>query len=266
MDFDVPDSIKHVAMHASEWHFDRGYVVSEDDEDPSLPQAPTYTARREHKLCIVEAVDAIDSDRMERWVLYGKGSDIETRVSICIDDSHPGRAAIGDYCVENGLGLIVVSDGVARELHQARDLTANLAVPSVRHEPDHVKAALGEAVEKYERGDWHSGFSDAVREFESLAKRRLGQLVRQGVTFSPIPGRNRAPSETEAENAMLGEMEQLFAMVDPQTAESVELLRVVKYVRAHRNSVMHDPASPEVRAKAIKLLYALIRGVRTIPV
>jgi hypothetical protein len=258
----VPDGLKQVAAGCAAWLDARGYTVSDADNDLSFPLAPSMSARRGSALSIVEVVEAIDGERLDEWMLYGKASGGEFRLVLCVDMDCPTRDEIVVYATTKGLGVYVVEDGMARELVEPRNLSATVLVPDLAGEEQWVREALGQAVEEYERSNWQDGLRNATRGFEELCRRRLGQLVAQGVHFAPVPERKTPPKQRQIDRANLGAIRIFFSMIDPSTGESSTIIRVIDEIRDPRNDISHKNDTPEHRAHAVRLLYVILRGAR----
>jgi hypothetical protein len=258
----VPDELRHLARSCATWLEARGYTVDDADEDLSFPLAPSLSARRGSAVSIIEVVEELDEPRLSEWMLYGKSSGTELRVTICIDASCAKRDQIVVFATAKGLGVYVVEDGATRELVEPRDLSAITLVPDLRNEEQWVRAALGPAIEEYERANWQDGLRNATRGFEDLCRERLRQLVAQGVRFAPVPERKRPPALDQIDRASLGQLRIFFSMIDPSTAESSTIVRVIDEIRDPRNDIAHQNDTPEHRTHAVKLLYVILRGAR----
>jgi hypothetical protein len=51
-------------------------------------------------------------------------------------------------------------------------------------------------------------------------------------------------------------------MIDPSTAESSTIVRVIDEIIDPRNDISHKNDTPEHRTHAVKLLYVILRGAR----
>lgn len=258
----VPDALKHVASSCAAYLEARGYDVTDTDDDLSYPLAPSMSARRGSMLSILEVVGELDEARLTEWILYGKGHGSEIKVTVCLDASCPTINDLIVFATSKGLGVYVVEDGATRELLEARNLSAPIAVPSLTNEEQWIRTALGGAVEEYERTNWQDGLRSATRGFEELCRKRLHQLLAQGVRFSPVPGRTRPPRADQVDRAPLGTLRTFFSMIDPSTAESSTIVRVIDEIRDPRNDLSHTNDTPEHRAQAVRLLYVILRGSR----
>ena len=118
------------------------------------------------------------------------------------------------------------------------------------------------AIEEYERGEWQDGLRSATRGLEELSRRRLAQLLSQGTRFAPVTGRKTPPKLAGIERAALGRIGIFFSMVEPATAESSTLVRVIDVIRDPRNDLSHKNDTPKHRTSAVKLLYVILRGAR----
>jgi hypothetical protein len=51
-------------------------------------------------------------------------------------------------------------------------------------------------------------------------------------------------------------------MIDPSTAESSTIVRVINVIIDPRNDISHKNDTPEHRNHAVKLFYVILRGAR----
>jgi len=258
----VPDELKQAAASCAAWLTARGWTVNDADDDLSFPLLPSMTARRDSALQVVEVIDEIDDRRVSEWTLYGKSAGGEVKVSLCIRASCASHDEIVVLATRSGFGLYVVDDGAAVEMVEARDLSATTTVPDLTNEDQWVREALGQAVEEYGRTNWQEGLRRATTGFEGLCRARLIQLLGQGARFSPVPERKTPPTSELIERSPLGPLRIFFSMVDPSTAESSTIVRVIGEIIDPRNDISHKNDTPEHRSKAVKLFYVVLRGAR----
>lgn len=267
MDFDlVPDELKHVATGVGDFLHARGYAINDLDDDLSYPLSPSFTAKRHSAVTILEVASTVDEARVEKWIIYAKGCGSDTRVAICIDDPCSEKDSIVSFAAHHSLGVYALDGGDVRELLEPRDLSAPTVVPNLATEGADVRTALGPAIEEYERGKWQDGLRSANRGFEEVCRRRLIQLHAQGVHFAPVNNRKKPPTPSEINKAALGQIRTFFSMVDPSTAETSAIVRVIDEIRDPRNDIAHKNDSPEHKTQAVRLLYVILRGVRELNV
>lgn len=258
----VPDELKQAAASCAEWLMARGWTVDDADDDLSFPLLPSMAARRESALQVVEVIDEIDDRRVSEWMLYGKSAGGEVKVALCIRASCAAHDEIVVLATRNGFGLYVVDDGTTIEMVEARDLSATTTVPDLGSEDQWVREALGRAVEEYERTNWQEGLRRATTGFEELCRARLIQLLGQGARFAPTGDRKTPPTVEQIQRAPLGQLRIFFSMIDPSTAESSTIVRVIGEIIDPRNDISHKNDTPEHRSRAVKLFYVILRGAR----
>lgn len=258
----VPDELKHAAGSCAAWLQARGWTVDDTDDDLSFPLAPSMSARRDSALLVVEVIDEIDERRLSEWTLYAKAAGAEVYVALCIDASCAALDEIVVFATKAGLGVYVVEGGANGEMVEPRDLSANTIVPDLSNEAQWIREALGRAVEEYERRNWQEGLRRATTGFEELCRARLLQLLAQGARFTPVTGRKTPPTAEQIQRAPLGRLRIFFSMVDPSTAESSTIVRVIDEIIDPRNDISHKNDTPEHRSQAVKLFYVILRGAR----
>ncbi len=253
----VPDELTEYADQVVEHFETHGYSVKFEATETGFPGTPTLVAKqaRGRTTVIVEVQQSIDADRLHEWARFAKACSTETRVIVCVPPDIPRAALIEQSLREAGIGILLASPTGVMELVASRDLTINVSLPELRTMPRKMQRLLGPVYEKFERGQWQDGFSDACQVLEVEARRYLLEGVRRGrLTFRALPppgARVRASSaprkvkvysERAISRMTLGGLAVAFSEIEIQNHADVVILNALSHVNRDRVGRAHHAA------------------------
>ncbi|MCK4850211.1 MAG: hypothetical protein KAT11_02615 [Phycisphaerae bacterium] len=145
-----------------------------------FPYTPTLYCKRQQTRIVVEVVSALDLNRIEEWVAFGKSSGQDFRIAVCLPEDKPVSPQNEERLRSLGVGYFVVRQNQLVERIVAVDLALNVQLPELSRQPMDVRKLLGPAYEKFQGARWREGFKDACEAFEEEARRYLKRHTKMG--------------------------------------------------------------------------------------
>lgn len=126
------------------------------------------------------------------------------------------------------------------ELVAPVDLTINLQLPPIDRHRSSVRRDLRDVHLRFERGDWKSGFEDACKLVEKIARKYLRQEARGTLQ---VPGRGGVPrrlTEDDIEGLPMGALADVFCRkLSPNQIDAL-LCGGLKRINPDRILVAHN--------------------------
>lgn len=245
-----------------------GYTVTIEDRSLlEAPYLPTLTCERGNATMFVEVCGAWPGRPVLReWTAFCKSQSRDTRFALAVSDGstlHEEPA----YLVNEGIGIFFVSSvGALREIHQARDQTMDLELPTLTSYQNEVRAALGEAWDELRRGNWKEGFNGACIVLETECRAYILRHVQHGrLTFVKSTGKAYIPSEQQIDHKTMGQLVGLLGEIaTPNHGDSV-LHSLLHQLNDDRILVAHkrqsEAAERRLRQAVPQHLWRIVRGV-----
>jgi hypothetical protein len=183
---------------------------------------------------------AIQNDRAEQWVRYGRSCSGDTRLALCMPSLSSVNEKAHVFLADKGVGLYRCSTADFLEALPPRDLAFNLELPELRDLSSPLRRVLGPVYEKFDRGDWREGFQEACLVLESEARLYL----RSGIKSSRIKilddnGNPRNPRVRDIDRMTLGQLGHAFSRIESQNHTDSLLTKALPQINPDRIGVVH---------------------------
>ncbi|MEZ5972380.1 MAG: hypothetical protein R3C31_11270 [Hyphomonadaceae bacterium] len=235
------------ALAAAMWHDLklRGYTVKIEPGDINLPGTPTFSAKRGHETLYVLVRHRLKRGEVQKWVLYGRSCSNDTRFAICTPHNSSILKRL-DELQSDGVGVFKLGeDARFSVVLQTRDLAFNSPAPARSSLKRKIQKLLGEALDKYEKGDWRDGFETAcvTLEHECRAYLLRNRRIRLGRVTYLDGTRAKTPTEIQIKKMTLGALKNVFCnMVTPTPTDS-QLCAALGTLNKDRIGKVHTPMS-----------------------
>lgn len=236
----VPEELLGVAAATGSWLASRGFSVTVERGETAYPFTPTLYGSRNQTTAIVEVDDQVHLDNMREWVSFARSRTSDTRVWCAIGEDASHSARTDARLSELGIGLLLVSDGKAREAIAARDLAVNLELPSVEGLSPGLQSALGPVYEHFDRSEWRECFEEACHALEEAARRHLWEGIKAGrVVVLTGDGETENLTKAKIDKLTMGGLSFRFERILQQSRDDRVIGDALKEIKPHRNRVVH---------------------------
>lgn len=218
--------------------------------DLAYPYTPVFVGKRQQRTVIVEIQSLLNFDNLQQWVRYGKACQTDTRVYVGLAPGAGVTPEELDRLRSLGVGLLLVGSERVYEASPSSDLALQMDPPDL---PRELRAILGEAYDKFERGDWREGFEDASMALEQQAIAYLRRHVSRGrITFTPSGRRGAVPTLAEIEGMTMGALAGVFARIQTPNQADTRIGQALQKVNRDRITVAHYKGKGAARENRLR--------------
>jgi hypothetical protein len=262
----TPEELLAAALVHGEALEARGFRLQVEPFDLAYPYTPVFIGKRQQTTVIVEVQSVLNFDNLEQWVRYGKACQTDTRVILGLPHGVEISGEQLDRLRSLGVGLRLIGGGKVYEVLPASDLALQIEPPNL---PKKLRPILGEAYDKFDRGQWREGFEDACMVFEQEARAYLRTHVSRGrVTFRPTR-RGGVPTLTQIDGMTMGQLAEAFARIQTPNQADTRIGQALKRLNRDRVTVAHYKGRGAARESRLrrnvgKNMFIVITGLKAI--
>lgn len=245
----VPEELLACAETCADHLSAVGYSVKVEKKEIGYPNTPTLWGKRANTVAVVEVVDRLKEDTLRGWAAYGRSCREDFRVIVALPESAVLPPKSDQLLRSLGLGCLQVSGGVVVERLTASDLGINIALPPLTRMPMKVRALLGPAYEKFDRGDWRDGFADACQAFEVEARRYFKRHTSTGrIKVLRKSGPSSLPMK-EIDRLTMGQLLAAFKTIVTANLSDNMIAETLEAVNRDRIGVAHKKTTKRVETR-----------------
>ena len=238
----VPDEAQRIAQACYQQLKADGHSLKVEYADALLPEAATIYVKDNRDQYIYIFDLEINAERLTLWSGFGRSCTSSTSVILYISDEVRFDAAIVARVRELGIGLCTVdSKNAIIEVVAPSDLSMNVALPPLNRHKPRMRRKLLKVHQKFQRGDWKSGFETACKVIEQTSKNYLIKYAKAGrVQVVGKKGVPRTITPKEVSKMPMGALKDVFCgKLMPTHLDSL-LCIALKNLNGDRIVVAHD--------------------------
>lgn len=236
----VPEELLDIASAAGSLLASRGFSVTPERGETAYPFTPTLYGSRNQTVAIVEVDDQVYLDSMREWVAFARSRTSDTRIWCAIGEDASHSARTDARLSELGVGLLLISDGKAREAIAPRDLAVNLELPNIESLSPGLQAALGPVYEHFDRSEWRECFEEACHALEEAARKHLWDGVKAGrIVVLTQAGNPEKLTKAKIDKLTMGGLSFRFEQIVKQSRDDRVIGDALKEIKPSRNKVVH---------------------------
>ena len=205
------------------------------------PRTPIFSARRGQETILFEIMTKIDFKKIEKWVLYAKCCESDTRIQIGVPDGCALSQAQIEKLKERKIGIFIISNGEPLELVVPVDLSLHIELPELSSK---LRPLFGGAYGKIKGGDLLDGFFAACIEFEKLAKKYLIRQMKSR-NIKVMKSKNTLHTARTIAQLPMGGLAIAFSNIDNPIGRDNTILRTLEFINEDRITAAHDRTDPK---------------------
>jgi hypothetical protein len=168
-----------------------------------------------------------------------------------------------------GVGLATLIDGAVQFELVPRDLAFHAQAPDRDSMKPRVRALLGEALDRFERGDWRPAFEDACGIFEEECRAYLLRNRKMGRVTYLAGGKTKEPTEKQIRKMTMGALKDVFCALVSQNQIEANLCAALTRLNPDRVRRTHNRRSRTAEAalrRRVGTHFWLIGNALSLPV
>ncbi len=182
-------------------------------------------------------------DEADEWYRFCCSCSTDTRLTICFA---PGTQIAAGHLATlrtKGVGIAFVSLDLIQHDCEARDLAFHARAPDRNRMKPKVRQLLGEALDRFERGDWRPAFEDACAIFEDACRAYLIKSCKMGRAKYQSGGKIKSPTVKDIKRMPMGAMKDIFCSLISQNKLEANLCSALTQLnpdrirRAHKRTL-----------------------------
>lgn len=212
----LPDELQGLANDLLRELERRGYRFKAEPNPLELPATPTIRATRGHETHYFLVRQKIFDEENQQWFRFARSCGTDTRLTVCCPADFQPFAHELHSLRGSGIGLIILTDNGFQPAVEARDLAFHAQAPDRAALKPRVRELLGEALDRFERGDWRPAFEDACGILEEQCRAYLLQNLKMGRVKYQAGGKIKVPTRKQINKMTLGALKIIFCKLKSQ--------------------------------------------------
>lgn len=212
----LPDELQEHANWLLQQLSQRGYRTEAEPNLLTLPATSTVMAKRGHETHHFLIRQSLTVEEVDEWHRYCCSCSTDTRLTICLPPDVSIGQAQKTALRAKGVGLVSMSVGEIQHEAEARDLAFHAQAPDRKRMKPKVRELLGEALDRFDRGDWRPAFEDACAILEEQCRSYLIKSCKMGRVKYQSGSKVKTPTVHEIKRMPMGALKEIFCRLVAQ--------------------------------------------------
>jgi hypothetical protein len=244
----LPDELQALANRLMEELDQRGYRSRAEPNILELPATPTIVATRGHETHYFLVRQTVSSDESHQWHRYCCSCTADTRITICCPSGRQVQVRKMADLRSKGIGVAVIVGSELVYESEARDLAFHAQAPNRTMMKPKVRELLGEALDRFDRGDWRPAFEDACGILEEACRSYLLRSLKMGRVKYQSGNKIKIPSAEQIRRMPMGALKDIFCSLISQNQTEANLCSALTKINPDRIRRAHKRTSKGAEA------------------
>jgi hypothetical protein len=241
----VPEDLLGTVAAAEEHYRGHGYRIHVELREEGFPYIPAFVAKRSPTKCIIEVATVISMDRLRQWTRFCRSCAVDTRLVVCIPQTHNLDGKTIAQLREERIGVLKVSTEGMATILAAHDLAMSIFLPELATLPRRIRRLFGPVYEKCDAGDWREGFSDACQVLEDECRKHLKAGIKSArIIVLDRKGNPRTITIPEVDEMTLGRLLTCFQNMKSRNHAESMVAKAVSKINPDRINIAHKKFKP----------------------